>query len=161
MPVNSTGTPPLRHSERPKDPVAQRRQTKWRPRSPIPGRTTPTLPAQNRRPTRSLRARRVMAGLACVFVLTGIVLLPQQYFRDPLPARLQDGLTLAVSVLIESLPFVILGILLSVVIQVWVPPPSSNGCFPGARGRGEPCCLSSGCSSLCASAETCRSRAVS
>jgi uncharacterized membrane protein YraQ (UPF0718 family) len=63
-----------------------------------------------------------MAGLACVFVLTGIVLLPQQYFRDPLPARLQDGLTLAVSVLIESLPFVILGILLSVVIQVWVPP---------------------------------------
>ena len=39
-----------------------------------------------------------------------------------LPERLQDGLTLAVSVLIESLPFVMLGVVLAVVIQVWVPP---------------------------------------
>ncbi|WP_396652297.1 permease [Microbacterium sp. SLBN-146] len=64
----------------------------------------------------------MVAGVASVLVLIGIVLLTQQFFRDPLPSRLQDGLTLAVSVLIESLPFVILGILLSVVIQVWVPP---------------------------------------
>jgi uncharacterized membrane protein YraQ (UPF0718 family) len=64
----------------------------------------------------------VVAGFASLLALTGIVLLTQQHFREPLPARLQDGLTFAVSVLIESLPFVILGILLSVVIQVWVPP---------------------------------------
>lgn len=38
-----------------------------------------------------------------------------------LPTRLQDGLTLSISVLIESLPFVILGVLLSIVVQVWVP----------------------------------------
>ncbi|WP_436038457.1 permease [Microbacterium sp. LjRoot45] len=39
-----------------------------------------------------------------------------------LPTRAQDGLTLALSVLIESLPFVVLGVMLSIVVQVWVPP---------------------------------------
>lgn len=44
---------------------------------------------------------------------------------SPLPAlgtRAQDGLTLALSVLIEALPFVVLGVTLSIVVQVWVPP---------------------------------------
>lgn len=38
-----------------------------------------------------------------------------------LPNELQDLLTLSISVVIESLPFVILGILLSVVVQLWLP----------------------------------------
>lgn len=38
-----------------------------------------------------------------------------------LPNRLQDLLTLSVSVIVESLPFVILGILLSILVQVWLP----------------------------------------
>ena len=38
-----------------------------------------------------------------------------------LPNRVQDLLTLSISVIIESLPFVILGILLSILVQVWVP----------------------------------------
>lgn len=38
-----------------------------------------------------------------------------------LPAEIQDGFTLAFSVLIESIPFIILGILLSVLVQVWIP----------------------------------------
>ncbi|MFT4158195.1 MAG: permease [Microbacterium sp.] len=38
-----------------------------------------------------------------------------------LPHRAQDGLTLSLSVVIESLPFVVLGILLSIVVQVWLP----------------------------------------
>lgn len=37
------------------------------------------------------------------------------------PTRVQDGLTLATSVLIESVPFVILGVLLSIAVQVWLP----------------------------------------
>lgn len=37
------------------------------------------------------------------------------------PTRAQDGLTLAISVLVESLPFVVLGVVLSIVVQVWVP----------------------------------------
>ncbi len=39
----------------------------------------------------------------------------------PLPNQAQDFLTLTISVIIESLPFVILGILLSIAVQVWVP----------------------------------------
>ena len=39
-----------------------------------------------------------------------------------LPDRIQDLVTLSVSVIVESLPFVILGIVLSIVVQVWVPP---------------------------------------
>ena len=38
-----------------------------------------------------------------------------------LPNQLQDLLTLSISVIIESLPFVILGIVLSIVVQVWLP----------------------------------------
>ena len=38
-----------------------------------------------------------------------------------LPNEVQDLLTLSISVVIESLPFVILGILLSIVVQVWLP----------------------------------------
>ncbi|UYK41646.1 permease [Microbacterium terricola] len=44
------------------------------------------------------------------------------FFPDGLPTRAQDGLTLALSVLIESLPFVVLGVILSIAVQVWVPP---------------------------------------
>jgi uncharacterized membrane protein YraQ (UPF0718 family) len=38
-----------------------------------------------------------------------------------LPNHVQDFLTLSISVIIESLPFVVLGILLSIVVQVWIP----------------------------------------
>ncbi|MBC7517605.1 MAG: permease [Microbacteriaceae bacterium] len=38
-----------------------------------------------------------------------------------LPAVAQDLLTLAYSVIIESLPFVVLGIALSILVQVWIP----------------------------------------
>jgi len=49
-----------------------------------------------------------------------------------LPTRAQDGLTLAISVLIESLPFVVLGVLLSIVVQVWVPPGAIERWMPRA-----------------------------
>ena len=38
-----------------------------------------------------------------------------------LPNQVQDLLTLSISVIIESLPFVILGVLLSILVQVWIP----------------------------------------
>jgi uncharacterized membrane protein YraQ (UPF0718 family) len=38
-----------------------------------------------------------------------------------LPNRLQDGLTLGMSVLIESLPFVVLGVVISIVVRIWLP----------------------------------------
>lgn len=38
-----------------------------------------------------------------------------------LPDRLQDGVTLALSVLVESMPFVVLGIVFSIAVRVWLP----------------------------------------
>lgn len=64
----------------------------------------------------------VALGLAFIGALILIDRLLPSVFSSPLSTRAQDGLTLAVSVLIESLPFVMLGVLLSIVVQVWVPP---------------------------------------
>ncbi|WP_458040062.1 MULTISPECIES: TIGR03943 family putative permease subunit [Bacteria] len=61
-------------------------------------------------------------GLATIAALFAIDAWAPQLFPSALPSRAQDGFTLALSVLIESLPFIILGVLLSVVVQVWVPP---------------------------------------
>jgi uncharacterized membrane protein YraQ (UPF0718 family) len=38
-----------------------------------------------------------------------------------MPKQLQDLVTFAASILIESLPFVLLGVILSIVVQVWLP----------------------------------------
>jgi uncharacterized membrane protein YraQ (UPF0718 family) len=61
-------------------------------------------------------------GVVVVAALFLIDALAPTFFSAPLPTRAQDGLTLALSVLIESLPFVVLGVLLSIIVQVWVPP---------------------------------------
>jgi uncharacterized membrane protein YraQ (UPF0718 family) len=64
-------------------------------------------------------ARRVLVGLLVFGVLFAI--------RGTAPERLrlgdvvQDGITLSISVIIESLPFVILGITVSIAVQLWVP----------------------------------------
>ncbi|WP_399548558.1 permease [uncultured Microbacterium sp.] len=60
-----------------------------------------------------------MAGALVVAALVALALVSP---GPALPTRLQDGLTLSISVLIESMPFVVLGVLLSIVVQVWVPP---------------------------------------
>jgi uncharacterized membrane protein YraQ (UPF0718 family) len=72
-----------------------------------------------------VRGRAVVGlglGLAVVLALFAIDAFAPAAFGDALPTRAQDGLTLALSVLIESLPFVALGVVLSIVVQVWVPP---------------------------------------
>jgi uncharacterized membrane protein YraQ (UPF0718 family) len=61
-------------------------------------------------------------GVAFIAVLFAIDMFAPALFEASLPTRAQDGLTLAISVLIESLPFVALGVVLSIVVQVWVPP---------------------------------------
>lgn len=64
----------------------------------------------------------VSLGVAVIAALFLIDVFAPDLFADALPTRAQDGLTLALSVLIESLPFVVLGVVLSIVVQVWVPP---------------------------------------
>jgi uncharacterized membrane protein YraQ (UPF0718 family) len=60
-------------------------------------------------------------GLAVVGVLVAIDAWAPAVFSASLPTRAQDGFTLGLSVLIESLPFIALGLVLSIVVQVWVP----------------------------------------
>jgi len=64
----------------------------------------------------------VAIGVAVIAALFVIDAVAPTLFPASLPTRAQDGLTLAISVLIESLPFVALGVVLSIVVQVWVPP---------------------------------------
>jgi len=59
-----------------------------------------------------------LAGLATIFVVRALT---PVFGPWSLPNRVQDLLTLSISVIIESLPFVILGIALSILVQVWVP----------------------------------------
>jgi uncharacterized membrane protein YraQ (UPF0718 family) len=72
----------------------------------------------------SVRTACVAVGIGTL-VIVGLFLIDAfapGLFAASLPTRAQDGLTLAISVLIESLPFVALGVVLSIIVQVWVPP---------------------------------------
>lgn len=74
-------------------------------------------------PTRTGRTLVALSiGAAVIAALFVIDAVAPTLFPASLPTRAQDGLTLAISVLIESLPFVMLGVVLSIAVQVWVPP---------------------------------------
>ncbi|TXK09699.1 permease [Microbacterium hatanonis] len=78
---------------------------------------TATRPA-----SRSRVAVPLALGVAAIAALFAIDAFAPQLFSASLPTRAQDAVTLSLSVLIESLPFVVLGVVLSIVVQVWVPP---------------------------------------
>ena len=63
----------------------------------------------------------VVLGLAGLAVLLLLRLATADQPVESVPAPVMDGLTLALSVLIESLPFIVLGITLSVIVQLWIP----------------------------------------
>jgi uncharacterized protein len=72
--------------------------------------------------------RRALCALLVVAFLVAIrVTAPREI---ALGDAVQDFITLSISVLIESLPFVMLGIGLSVVVQLWVPQRVLFGMFP-------------------------------
>lgn len=82
-----------------------------------------------------VRAAPVRTAVAVgigVLVVATLVVIALLSPGPSLPTRAQDGLTLAISVLIESLPFVVLGVLLSIVVQVWVPAGVIERCMPRA-----------------------------
>lgn len=83
---------------------------------------TQTRQAPVRQRSRGRAGLALALGAAVILALFGIDAFAPTLFADALPTRAQDGLTLALSVLIESLPFVALGVILSIVVQVWVPP---------------------------------------
>lgn len=93
------------------------------PRVAPPEHRARTVTRDGSRPSATARALVALGiGVAVVVGLFLVDALAPTIFPDPLPTRAQDGLTLAVSVLIESLPFVVLGVVLSIAVQVWVPP---------------------------------------
>ena len=88
-----------------------------------PSAATATRHGHTHRPAPSPRSAWIGAGLG-VAIIAALFLIDAflpTLFPASLPDRAQDGLTLALSVLIEALPFVILGVLLSIVVQVWLP----------------------------------------
>jgi len=73
-------------------------------------------PLRRRLGTGVVVAAALLAALLAARAVTAAVL-PDSL----LPDRLQDLVTLATSLLVESLPFVVLGIALSAVVRVWLP----------------------------------------
>ncbi len=59
----------------------------------------------------------LLSGLT-VFVLS--IIIKSSDIAPNLPSKLQDGITLALSVLYEAIPFVVLGVLLSTLVQLFV-----------------------------------------
>lgn len=67
------------------------------------------------------RWRRAMAVAGVIVGLATLRLMSAQTGQWSLPDRLQDWITLSLSVMIEALPFVMLGICIAIIVQVWLP----------------------------------------
>ena len=95
------------------------------------------VPHAHRHPARSIplvKALAIGGGIVAALILIDVFV--PMLFGKALPDRAQDGLTLALSVLIEALPWVILGVLLSIVVQVWLPADAVQRWLPrNAWGR--------------------------
>lgn len=68
--------------------------------------------------------KRWHRGAVVAGVLVGLAafrLVSAQTGQWSLPDRLQDWITLSLSVMIEALPFVMLGICIAIIVQVWLP----------------------------------------
>ena len=98
--------------------------------------TAATHRAHSHTPPRRSPVPGIAVGLAVIAVLVLIDLFAPALYEIPLSNRTQDGLTLSLSVLIEALPFVVLGVVLSIVVQVWLPPDLIHRVLPkNAWGR--------------------------
>ena len=67
------------------------------------------------------RGRRILLVAFGLLVAAVVVRALTLGAPNPLPSAVSDGITLAVSVVIESLPFVFLGVVISIAVQLWVP----------------------------------------
>lgn len=77
-----------------------------------------------RRASRRWGARHLIAaglGVAGIVALIAIRATTAESGPAGLPDAAQDLITLSTSVIIESLPFIVLGIALSILVQVWIP----------------------------------------
>jgi uncharacterized membrane protein YraQ (UPF0718 family) len=103
-------------------------------RQPRPGPESaplPSVPVPDQPPQASEKERRSEAAYRRLNVVLalGLVAVVAYVFRTLAPSSTagiegaaRDFFTLSISVIIESLPFVFLGILVSILVQVWLPP---------------------------------------
>ena len=103
------------------------------------------------------RFRMLLLGLVLVAVVARVLTLDAP---NALPSALSDGITLAASVVIESLPFVFLGVVISIAVQLWVPTRVMDAIVRVVASLGGRCCRCWASCSRCASAGTSRSRAA-
>lgn len=82
---------------------------------------TPVVEPPGRIPHRRRRLLAVGAGVILTMGIFATRALAPSSTADDLPDIARDFLTLSISVVIESLPFVFLGIMLSIVVQIWLP----------------------------------------
>ncbi|MFF7684359.1 permease [Microbacterium sp. NPDC007973] len=89
-------------------------------------------PVRRPTPTRPPRpaVRRTLIGAALVLAVAVVVRVSTVGADNPLPSVLSDGITLAASVVVESLPFVILGVVISIAVQLWVPTRAMDAIVP-------------------------------
>ncbi|MFF0909412.1 permease [Microbacterium enclense] len=91
-------------------------------------RPTPAPPRAGATP----RARRILLTVGAVLTAVVLVRAVSIDADSPLPSALSDGVTLAVSVIVESLPFVFLGVMVSIAVQLWVPTRVMDAVVPRA-----------------------------
>lgn len=83
-------------------------------------RTAPTIDSPRRRAA-GVRGTGVAIGVGVLLLLLSIRVLAPAETGEALGDGVRDGITLAISVVIESLPFVFLGIVLSIAVQLLLP----------------------------------------
>ena len=74
-----------------------------------------------RGPRRASRTPLLVVGGAVALLLLVVRLASPALGPGLLPDVAQDFVTLTISVIVESMPFVLLGIVLSIIVQVWLP----------------------------------------
>lgn len=92
-----------------------------RDRSPAGGHEHPADPHRSELHRTRRQFVWLAVGLVGITALFAVRAVTAESSALALPDRAQDFLTLSISVIVESMPFVVLGIVLSIAVQVWVP----------------------------------------
>jgi uncharacterized membrane protein YraQ (UPF0718 family) len=83
-----------------------------------PHRTLDVVPTRRAAPR---LATGLTAGIALAVVLLTLRVVSPQTPSEGVPEQVRDFFTLSISVLVESLPFVFLGVILSIAVRIFVP----------------------------------------
>jgi uncharacterized membrane protein YraQ (UPF0718 family) len=101
--------------------VSSQLERRRRDRSPAGGHEHPADPHRSELHRTRRQFVWLAVGLVGITALFAVRAVTAESSALALPDRAQDFLTLSISVIVESMPFVVLGIVLSIAVQVWVP----------------------------------------